>query len=365
LRQCASCGTELPDRARYCRLCGERLSAQRPAGEITVKRKALALAESPANKASTRVTRQLSLDEESGVQEAEARTSQSEAMQPMAEQEEAGPLPALRSPVDSAQPHNGQVHEQQQVSELPTIKLGGVEQQPAPATQPVEAPLPTMPGPDPAPAYTGGARRSSVAMRLIVSIVVIVLIAAGAGTYILLAHPFTQATTAAPVVASSPGANVGTTPRPVVTACPASASSNCTTPTGTPGGAGASKVALTFSDAVTGQIAVTTVVSCGAEQSPAGGQQYHLSVLGTIGGRQYGFAFVVYPYTIPTTYTGAVASFFGPAGANSSLAEWRSHAPAGASVTVNNNTKSGTIDISLSSTSDHSSVNVVGSWTCE
>ncbi len=209
------------------------------------------------------------------------------------------------------------------------------------------------------PAVAGqSARRSPAVAGMVIGVVAFALVAVVAAALIFVAHPFSQASSTAPLVSTVSNPANGSGLNPVVTAC--STSSTCLTPAVPAAG----NVNLTFSGAVAGQMAITTLVSCGVGPSVAGGQQYHLSVLGTLKGRQYGFAFSIYPYTYPNTYTGAVSSFFGPAGANSSLAQWRSHAPTGASVTVNSEALSGTLAISLTGASDHSTVHVVGSWTC-
>src|SRR6266568_4099907 len=108
-------------------------------------------------------------------------------------------------------------------------------------------------------------------------------------------------------------------------------------------------VDLTFSGAVIGKMTDTNVLTCGSDQSVAGGMQYHVAVLGTLNGQQYALTFGVYPYMRPDTYTNSAFSFFGPAGSNSSIAQWRSSPDLGVSVTINSDGKSGSLEIGYNS----------------
>jgi len=123
-------------------------------------------------------------------------------------------------------------------------------------------------------------------------------------------------------------------------------------------------VVLTFSGAVIGQMTGTNVVTCGSDQSVAGGTQYHVAVLGTLNGQQYALTFGVYPYTRPDTYTNSAFSFFGPAGSNSSITQWRSSPDLGVSVTINSDGKSGSLEIGYVSSSTAGTAHISGSWKC-
>ncbi len=383
-----------------------------------MKQPALSVAVRSAGEGSARITRPLTAHSEQGQDSAGVATIDALAPAP---QTQSGELeanldtrtenvdtptaladqPTSDLPGDDKHLNNGNIAEttaDPQVSELPTSKLSEPEQSvgnqssddeqepavvseaepqltPSPVSESSETliPSPNSESPDtltqqpvslisPPPARKG--RRSSVVTKIVVGIIIFALIAAGAGAFIIMSHPFSLGTAATPLVAPSPTTDNNTAPGPGVTVCPGSTSSSCLTPSGTRSSLSNSKLNLAFADAVTGQMTVTTVVSCGVEPSLVGGQQYYLSVLGTVSGQQYGFALVVYPYNAPHTYTNGVSSFFGPAGDNSSLTQWRSNASTGVNVTVNSDNKSGTLDIDLSNANDRSTVHVTGNWTC-
>jgi hypothetical protein len=108
----------------------------------------------------------------------------------------------------------------------------------------------------------------------------------------------------------------------------------------------------------------TNVLTCGSDQSVAGGTQYHVSVLGTVNGQQYALTFGVYPYTRPDTYTSSAFSFFGPSASNSSVAQWRARPDLGISVTINSDGKSGSLEIGYMSSPANTTAHVSGSWKC-
>jgi hypothetical protein len=403
LKHCASCETELPDKARYCRQCGQKLSTQRSLDEATMKHSALSIGARSSNELSTRITRPLPASTEQGQETSSVATLEAPTQDPQLDRPSNGTVPAgaesmgvptiladlpnTDPPVEGEQPFNGNVPAMEagsqsdlQVSELPTSTLAEVGQ-PADSQNSVDVqesavvaeaepqlasspdplpPLSVSPTPQPTSTRTAQGRRGPVATWLVVGFVCLVLIAAGAGAFVVFLHPFSQGNAVTPGVTSSFPSDNSTTPASGVTVCPGSAAGNCLTPSSV----NSSKVNLTFAGTVTGQMTVTTVVSCGAEPSTIGGQQYHLSVLGTVNGQPYGFAFAVYPYSSASTYTSGVSSFFGPAGSNSSLTQWRSSTSTGVNVTINSDLKSGSLDINLLSANDHSTVQATGSWTC-
>ena len=399
LKHCASCGTELSDKARYCRQCGQKLSARKSLDEATMKHSALSISARSSNEFSTRITRPLPASVEQGQETTGVATLEVSTQDPQPSPPSNGTtsvgaentdvstalvdLPNTDPSVEDEHPFNGNtpaMEADSQVSELPTSTLAEVgqpagsqnsvdEQESAivaeaePQLTPSSAsltPLSISPTSQPASVRTAWGRRGPVATWLVVGLVCLVLIAAGAGAFVVFLHPFSQGNADTTSVTSSFPSDNSTTPGSGVTVCPGSASGSCFTPSSV----NSSKVNLTFAGTVTGQMTVTTVVSCGTEPSIIGGQQYHLSVLGTVDRQPYGFAFAVYPYSSASTYTGGVSSFFGPAGNNSSLTQWRSNASTGVNVIINSDMKSGTLDINLSSANDHSTVHATGSWTC-
>jgi hypothetical protein len=403
LKHCASCGTELSDKARYCRQCGQKLSTQKSLDEATMKHSALSISARSSNELPTRITRPLPAPLEQGQETSSVATLEAPTQDPQLDQPSNGTtsveaentgvptiladLPNTDPPVEDEQPFNGNMPAMEtgsqadsQVSELPTSTLAEIgqpgdsqnsvdeqesavvaeaESQLAPPPDPL-TPLPASPPPQPASARTAQGRRGPGARSLVIGLVCLLLIAAGAGAYVVLLHPFSQGNADTPGITSNFPSDNSTTPGSGVTVCPGSASGSCLTPSSV----NSSKVNLTFAGTVTGQMTVTTVVSCGAEPATIGGQQYHLSVLGTVNRQPYGFAFAVYPYSSASAYTSGVSSFFGPAGSNSSLTQWRSSTSNGVNVTINSDMKSGTLDINLTSVNDQSTVHATGSWTC-
>jgi hypothetical protein len=364
-----------------------------------MKHLALSIGARSSNEISTRITRPLPASAEQGQETTGVATLEAPTQDPQPSQPSNGTmsveaettdvptvladLPNTDPPVEDEHLFNGNtpaMEADSQVSELPTSTLAETGQpadsqnsvdeqesadvaeagpQLTPSSDPL-TPLPVSPAPQPASARTARGRRGPIATWLVVGLVCLVLIAAGAGAFVVFLHPFSLGNTDTPGTTSSFPPDNSTTPGSGVTVCPGSVSGSCLTPSSV----NSSKVNLTFAGTVTGQMTVTTVVSCGAESATIGGQQYHLSVLGTVNRQPYGFAFAVYPYSSASTYTSGVSSFFGPAGSNSSLTQWRSSASTGVNVTINSDMKSGTLDINLTSANDHSTVHATGSWTC-
>ena len=196
---------------------------------------------------------------------------------------------------------------------------------------------------------------SSAAKRLIIGIIALVLIAGGVGVLsglLIFLLPRAPATGGTPSAVTSPSSI--TTP----------AASIVATRTGSIPAISNGTVVLTFSGAVIGQMTGTNVLTCGSDQSVAGGMQYHVAVLGTVNGQQYALTFGVYPYTRPDTYTSSAFSFFGPSGSNSSVAQWRSSPDLGVSITINSDGKSGSLEIGYISSSAAGTAHISGSWKC-
>jgi len=322
VQRCTSCGTELRDSARFCTHCGQSLSPQSTSND-TIDKQSLPGAQP---------------------QEDLAKLSTHPLAAPTEQEQEISRAPTTS--LVAEEPH-AQVSRSQETSSSENPSLED------------EAVLPVTPPQQVANSAEAKRKRRTAPLRLVIGIIAVVIIAGGAGALLFLLHPFSSRNTGSSVIITNPTSD--TAPTAAITACPGSSSTNCLN---TPSTLSNSKVDLTFSGAVAGHMTVTSVIACGAEPSVAGGQQYHVSILGTVNGEKYGFSFDAYPYTRAGIYTGNVNSFFGPAGDSSSLTQWRSASTQSNSVTVRSDSKSGTLNISLVSSSDHSTVGVVGNWMC-
>ncbi len=377
---CPVCGTEIPDTARFCRSCGHTLSTPIAADALASMKNSSPADEQPIE-VSTVPTRSLASNNEN--EKEQAQTSLSSGSTSSEEQEipsnqypnkeNNGELPdqailAAISTTDlSLESGNGMlsikdasmVQETPHGNEVPASTLSDPspkedisQDEASPVASPPVSPTPAVQTPQ-SPAAKGG--MSSAAKWLIIGIIALVLIAGGVGVLsglLIFLLPRAPATGGTPSAVTSPSSI--TTPAASVVAT--GTSSIPATSNGT--------VDLTFSGAVIGQMTGTNVLTCGSDQSVAGGTQYHVAVLGTLNGQQYALTFGVYPYTHPDTYTNSAFSFFGPAGSNSSIAQWRSSPDLGVSVTINSDGKSGSLEIGYISSSAASTAHVSGSWKC-
>ena len=312
MRNCPACGTEIPDTARFCGSCGHTLSTPIAVEESASMKNSSILADTPT----------LDLPQESGNGMPTVQDASIVQETPYASEAPASTLSA------------------------PSVKEDISQDQVSPVSAPPASKTPA--------AQTPAAKRgmSSAAKWLITVIIALVLIAGGVGGLFIFLLPGAPGTGGAPGAVTSPSSI--TTP----------ASSPVITKTGSTPAASNSKVTLAFSGAVMGQMTGSNVVTCGSDQSVAGGMQYHVSVLGTVNGQQYALTFGVYPYTHPDTYTNSAFSFFGPSDSNSSVAQWRSSPRLGVSVTINSDGKSGTLEIGYVSSSANTPAYVSGSWKC-
>ena len=377
---CPVCGTEIPDTARFCGSCGHTLSTP-----IAVDVQASIKNSSPADEqpveVSTVPTRSLTNNNEKEKERAQASLpsgSTSSEEQPTAssqysEREDNGELPdhAILADISttslSLENGNGMpsvkdasmVQETPHGNEVPVSTLSGpspkedISQDEAlPVASPPASPTPATQAPQ-SPAAKRG--MSSAARWFIISIIALVLIAGGVGVLsglLIFLLPHAPATGGTRSAITSPSSI--TTPAASVVA----------TGTGSIPAISNGTVNLTFSGAVIGQMTGTNVLTCGSDQSVAGGMQYHVAVLGTVNGQQYALTFGVYPYTNPGAYTGSAFSFFGPAGGSSSITQWRSSPDLGVSVTINSDGKSGSLEIGYVSSSAAGTAHISGSWKC-
>src|SRR6266566_6088763 len=371
---CPVCGTEIPGTARFCGSCGHTLSTP-----IAVDAPASMKNSSPADEqlieVSTVPTRTLASNNENEKEQAQASlpsvsTSSEEQEIPSNQypnREKYAILADISTTDLSLENGNGipsvkdasMVQETPHGNEVPVSTLSDPspkedisQDEASPVASPPASPTPATQTPQ-FPAAKRG--MSSAAKWLIIAIIALVLIAGGVGVLsglLIFLLPRAPATGGTPSAVTSPSSI--TTPAASVVAT--GTSSIPATSNGT--------VDLTFSGAVIGKMTGTNVLTCGSDQSVAGGMQYHVAVLGTLNGQQYALTFGVYPYMRPDTYTNSAFSFFGPAGSNSSIAQWRSSPDLGVSVTINSDGKSGSLEIGYNSSSAASNAHVSGSWKC-
>jgi hypothetical protein len=375
---CPVCGTEIPGTARFCSSCGHTLSTPGAAGGSASMKNSSPADEQPVE-VSTVPTRSLASNNENEKEQAQASlpsvsTSSEEQEIPSnhyPNKEDNGELPdhAILISTTDLSLENGNsmpsvknasmVQETPRGNEVPASTLSDSspkedisQDEASPVTSPPASPIP--PTQTPLAPQSPAAKRgmSPTAKWLIIGMIALVLIAGGVGGLLIFLLPRAPATGGTSSAVSSPSSI--TTPAASVVA------------TGTRSIPAISNgtVDLTFSGAVIGQMTGTNVLTCGSDQSVAGGMQYHVAVLGTLNGQQYALTFGVYPYTRPDTYTNSAFSFFGPAGSNSSIAQWRSSPDLGVSVNINSDGKSGSLEIGYVSSSAASTAHVSGSWKC-
>jgi hypothetical protein len=251
------------------------------------------------------------------------------------------------------------VQETPQASKVPASTLNDPspkedisQDEASPVASPLASPTPATQTPQAFQSPAAKRGMSPAAKWLIIGIIALVLIAGGVGGLLIFLLPRAPATGGTPSAVTSPSSI--TTPAASVVA----------TGTGSIPAISNGTVNLTFSGAVIGQMTGTNVLTCGSDQSVAGGTQYHVAVLGAVNGQQYALTFGVYPYTRPDTYTSSAFSFFGPSGSNNSVAQWRASPDLGVSVTINSDGKSGSLEIGYISSSANTTAHVSGSWKC-
>jgi hypothetical protein len=377
---CPVCGTEIPDTARFCRSCGHTLSTPIAADALASMKNSSPADEQPIE-VSTVPTRSLASNNENEKEQAQAGLpsgSTSSEEQPTAssqypDREDKDELPdhAILADISttdlSLENGNGMpsvkdasmVQETPHGNEVPVSTLSDPspkedisQDEASPVASPPASPTPAVQTPQ-SPAAKRG--MSSTAKWLIIGIIALVLIAGGVGVLsglLIFLLPRAPATGGTPSAVTSPS-SITTPPASVVA-----------TGTGSIPAISNGTVDLTFSGAVIGQMTGTNVLTCGSDQSVAGGTQYHVAVLGTLNGQQYALTFGVYPYTRPDTYTNSAFSFFGPSGSNSSVAQWRASPDLGVSITINSDGKSGSLEIGYINSSANTTAHVSGSWKC-
>jgi len=116
---------------------------------------------------------------------------------------------------------------------------------------------------------------------------------------------------------------------------------------------------MAFSGAVQGTMVVTSIARCGVTTS---GTEYDLYFSGMIGNTQYNFVSRIPAYKGPATYkTGQIFVVFAQQPITATTI-WGNSGNEQATATINNDVKSGTLDITLAGQAK--AVHVVGNWFC-
>jgi hypothetical protein len=205
-------------------------------------------------------------------------------------------------------------------------------------------------------------RRGTSSRWIMIAAVCLLVLASVAGGLLFLLRSQGTVTTTTPAVGISPtSSNVGGI-TPVVTVCPTSSTaSSCITPTtgSTPEVGSNAVFNITFSGAVQGTMAVTSIARCGVTTS---GTEYDLYFIGMVGNTQYNFVSRIPAYNGPATYkTGQISVVFAQQPLTATTI-WGNSGNASATATINGDVKSGTLDITLAGKAN--AVNVVGNWVC-
>ena len=353
MQHCTICGTEVAENARFCRHCGHTLNPSDVATETINTKKTSSMDGNPPDDLATLSTHPLP---DTGAQEREPVSiatidvpSEDASETPSISEIPTSTLQelAISEIPTSALPDANMTEAKEKDDEVSATSSSPVDQTPLTEAKPSLAVIASSPSPAIKRTFRPPVK------WLIIALVCLLVVAAGAGAIAFFAHAPSAGLTGnvTPTVATTPTALPVITPIASVT-------------TLTPITARGSKADLTFFGAVSGHMSDINIVTCGSQASVAGSTQYHVALFGTVNRQQYAFAFNIYPYTHPDIYTAAVFSFFGPAGETSSIAQWHSYPALGVSVTVNSNGKSGFLNIGYVSNSNNSTAQVVGNWTC-
>ncbi len=305
---CAFCGAELPNNARFCGNCGQ---VPRAIAEQTPNMRV-----SPMQSIPTPLRQQ---------------TSRADEEQQRIPQAAPSTLSAMAS------------------SQTPPPSGGN---QPPP-TNGAQTP-PHMQSPDSFPRASGPqppSRRpkwmGNVPLRwLIIGLAIIIIVASGLGILTAVARIHSTAN------------NVNTPSTQSKPVCPKQPNGSCKpqanskTPV-----ASASAVNLLFSGAVSGHLTSTHITSCGAA-----GSNYNVNVQGKVGGTQYDLVFRITAYKGAGTYN-AGQMFSGLTQQPASLTTtWGNTGNSPATATINSNIKSGTMAITVAGAIN--TVHISGNWTC-
>jgi zinc-ribbon domain len=324
---CAFCGAELPNNARFCSNCGQvpkAIAEQTPNMRV-----------SPMQSIPTPLRQQTSLTEE----EQQRPTLSDNVLPgiPLGGQRPSGNMPQAASTLSTMAS-----------SQTPP----SVGNQPPP-TNGTQTPLDMQP-PVSFPRVSRSQPQSqrpnwmgNVPLRwAIIGLAIIIVVASGLGILTAVARVHSRAN------------NASTPSNQTNPACPNQHSATCKPQkNGKTPVVSASAVNLLFSGAVTGRLTSTHITSCGAS-----GSNYDVNVQGKVGSTQYDLVFRITAYKGAGTYnTGQIFSNLTqqPVSFNTT---WINTGNSPATATINSNIKSGTM--AITDAGAFNSVRITGNWTC-
>jgi len=375
LQHCTVCGSEIPDDARFCSKCGHTHNQVSTIDEETTNTDTSSAKGEQSEDVTALSTQELAHSEgAANGHQSEDVTAVSTQELAHAKEEEHVPKPEDVTEINTQELAHAEDGEREEggVSEEPAVmeapapsqEAAGADEPGAQISTPqaIEDEAESEPTIQNSLSPASKARRGSGLRWVLLAIVCILVLAGSAGALLFFLHQQTAATSAAPLVGTSPTSSTGTTP--LNTACPTTTGSKstpcATTIMGLTPVAGTKSVFnITFSGAVKGDMTVTSLAKCGPATS---GTEYDLYFIGSVGGTQYTYVSRVPTYKGPATYgTGQVSVVFAQQPL-STTAVWGNSGNAPATVTINSDLKSGSMEVDLAGASN--SVHISGNWAC-
>ena len=375
MQHCTVCGSEIPDDARFCSKCGHTHNQVSTIDEETTNTDTSSAKGEQSEDVTAVSTQELAHSEgAANGHQSEDVTAVSTQELAHAKEEEHVPKPEDVTEINTQELAHAEDGEREEggVSEEPAVmeapapsqEAAGADEPGAQISTPqaIEDEAESQPTIQNSISPASKARRGSGLRWVLLAIVCILVLAGSAGALLFFLHQQTAATSAAPLVGTSPTSSTGTTP--LNTACPTTTGSKstpcATTIMGLTPVAGTKSVFnITFSGAVKGDMTVTSLAKCGPSTS---GTEYDLYFIGSVGGTQYTYVSRVPTYKGPATYgTGQVSVVFAQQPL-STTAVWGNSGNAPATVTINSDLKSGSMEVDLAGASN--SVHISGNWAC-
>lgn len=381
MQHCTVCGSEIPDDARFCSKCGHTHNPVSTIDEETTNTDISSAKGEQSEDVTALSTQELAHSEgaANGHQSEDVSAVSTQELAHAKEEEHVQKPQARQQPEDVteintqelAHPEDGEREEgggseEPAVMEAPTPsqEADGADEPGAQIStlQAIEDEADSQPTVQNSLSPASKVRRGSGLRWVLLAIVCILVLAGSAGALLFFLHQQTAATSATPLVGTSPTSSTGTTP--LNTACPTTTGSK-STPCATsimgltPVAGTKSVFNITFSGAVKGDMTVTSLARCGPS---AAGTEYDLYFIGSVGGTQYTYVSRVPTYKGPATYgTGQVSVVFAQQPL-STTAVWGNSGNAPATVTINSDLKSGSMEVDLAGASN--SVHISGNWAC-